>query len=181
MRGVCQATLYLLRPRLRPLLPPTPSTAEDFVVFHVYAFASFLFSSLITLALKQAISLSTFSLNSTSNFTNLVADFVRPSYYDLLVHVNLKALRVGTLVSGLGSIMGCGFLTMALVNLVHIKLWDLSCGGLYTLSTIGPLVTLVLLALVIYVFHLLIRGRHFSMEDLELAIEMWSAKRNLRR
>ncbi|CAN1147734.1 hypothetical protein LINPERHAP2_LOCUS16046 [Linum perenne] len=134
MRGVCQATLYLLRPRLRHLLPPTPSTAEDFVVFHVYAFASFLFSSLITLALKHAISL-------TSNFTNLVADFVRPSYYDLLVHVNLKALRVGTLVSGLGSIMGCGFLTMALVNLVHIKLWDLSCCGLYTLSTIGPLVT----------------------------------------
>ncbi|CAN1147735.1 hypothetical protein LINPERHAP2_LOCUS16046 [Linum perenne] len=87
------------------------------------------------------LSLSAFSLNSTSNFTNLVADFVRPSYYDLLVHVNLKALRVGTLVSGLGSIMGCGFLTMALVNLVHIKLWDLSCCGLYTLSTIGPLVT----------------------------------------
>ncbi|CAN1150620.1 hypothetical protein LINPERPRIM_LOCUS18103 [Linum perenne] len=129
---------------------PAPSAAEDFVVFHVYAFASFLFSSLIALALKQAITLSdktTAAATTTSNFANLVADFVGP--------VNLKALRVGTLVSGLGSIMGCGFLTMALVNLVQIKLGVLSCGGVYTLSAIAPLVTLVPLASVIYVFLLL--------------------------
>ncbi|CAN1150618.1 Uncharacterized glycosyltransferase MJ1607 [Linum perenne] len=51
--------------------------------------------------------------------------------------------------------MGCGFLTMALVNLVQIKLGVLSCGGVYTLSAIAPLVTLVPLASVIYVFLLL--------------------------
>ncbi|CAN1150622.1 hypothetical protein LINPERPRIM_LOCUS18103 [Linum perenne] len=119
---------------------PAPSAAEDFVVFHVYAFASFLFSSLIALALKQAITLS---------------DKTTAAATTTMVHVNLKALRVGTLVSGLGSIMGCGFLTMALVNLVQIKLGVLSCGGVYTLSAIAPLVTLVPLASVIYVFLLL--------------------------
>ncbi|CAN0854516.1 hypothetical protein LINGRAHAP2_LOCUS5937 [Linum grandiflorum] len=138
------------------------ATAEDFVVFHVYAFASFLFSSLIALALKQAITLTdktsaaaAATPNTTSNFASLVAGLVGTDYYESLGHVNLKALRVGTLVSGLGSIMGCGFLTMALVNLVQIKLGVLSCGGLYTLSAIAPLITLVPFASIIYVFLLL--------------------------
>lgn len=67
--------------------------------------------------------------------------------------VNLIALRVGMLVSGVGSVFGCGFLTMALVDMVQIKLGtlSLSCGSLYSFAAICPLVALVPLALVIYI------------------------------
>lgn len=68
-----------------------------------------------------------------------------------LAHVNLVVLRVGTLVSGFGSVFGCGFLMMALVDLVQIKLGTLACGSLYTFAAIGPLMVLVPSALVIYV------------------------------
>lgn len=65
--------------------------------------------------------------------------------------VNLMVLRLGILVSAVGSVFGCGFLTMALVNMVQIKLGVVSCQSFYTLAAISPLVTLVPLALVIYV------------------------------
>lgn len=67
-------------------------------------------------------------------------------------HLNTAALRVGILVSAVGSVFGCGFLMMALVNLVQIKLGILACGSLYTFAAVAPLVILVPLALVIYVF-----------------------------
>ncbi|CAI0540257.1 unnamed protein product [Linum tenue] len=142
-----------------PSCAAASSTGEDFLVFHVYAFSSFLFSSLVALAIKQAIVLSDNSaadITSATNFAAAVVDNVLgPGYYESLVHVNLKALRLGTLISGLGSILGCGFLTLALVNLVQIKLGVLSCGSLYTVAAIAPLVTLVPLASIVYVFLLL--------------------------
>lgn len=55
-------------------------------------------------------------------------------------------------VSALGSVFGCGFLMMALVDLVQIKLGVLACGGLYTFSAVVPLVVLVPLGLGIYLF-----------------------------
>lgn len=61
------------------------------------------------------------------------------------------ALRVGMLVSSFGSVLGCGFLMMALVALVQIKLGTLGCGSIYTFAAIGPLVVLVPSALVIYI------------------------------
>lgn len=67
--------------------------------------------------------------------------------------VNLAALRVGIVASCVASVLGCGFLTMALVDLVQIKLGPLECKrSFHALAAIVPLVVLVPSALVIYVF-----------------------------
>ncbi|KAM5583476.1 hypothetical protein ABKV19_003398 [Rosa sericea] len=121
-------------------------TAEGLISFHVYSFSCFLFSSLIALALKQAIKIS--QSGSSSGDGGSDSELLGAN----MGHVNQVGLRVGTLVSAFGSVFGCGFLMMALVDLVQIKLGRLSCGDLYTFAAIGPLVTLVPLALVIYVF-----------------------------
>ncbi|KAJ7967737.1 maternal effect embryo arrest 60 [Quillaja saponaria] len=120
-----------------PTCNPSSSVTEDLVTFHVYSFSSFLFSSLIALGLKQAIRL---SRNSS---------FHHP--FEFLVHVNKSALRVGMLVSGVGSVSGCGFLMLALVNVVQIKLGTLSCGSSHSLAAVVPLVILVPIALLIYI------------------------------
>lgn len=70
---------------------------------------------------------------------------------DTIAHVNLKVLRAGILASGIGSVSGCVFLTLALVDLVQIKLGMLACGSWYSFGAVGPLVILVPFALVIYV------------------------------
>ncbi|KAG8660176.1 uncharacterized protein LOC110609482 [Manihot esculenta] len=127
-----------------PSCAASSSIAEDLIAFHVYSFSSFLFSSLIALALKQAIKIADKNDNNIVSFEEVGSAS--------LVHVNLAALRVGTLISGFGSVFGCGFLMMALVDLVQIKLGTLACGSLYTFAAIGPLVILVPFALVIYVF-----------------------------
>ncbi|XWS53074.1 hypothetical protein CRYUN_Cryun11dG0126600 [Craigia yunnanensis] len=114
--------------------------AENLIECHVYSFSSFLFSSLIASAIKQAIKINKDSKDVTGHG-------VGASHVD----VNLMALRFGMLVSGVGSVFGCGFLIMALVAMVQIKLGTLSCGSLYSFAAIGPLVVLVPLALVIYV------------------------------
>ena len=115
--------------------------AEGLITFHVYSFSSFLFSSLIALALKQAIKM--------SEGSGAYGDGDGESSH--LGRVNKVTLRVGTMVSALGSVLGCGFLMMALVDLVQIKLGTLACGSVYTFAAVVPLVILVPLALSIYV------------------------------
>lgn len=119
---------------------PGPAVFENLVAFHVYSFSSFLFSSLIASALKQAIKFKNGSVESELLGVGLT-----------MAEVNLMLLRVGILLSGVGSVSGCGFLMMALVNLVQVKLGVLDCKSFHTLAAICPLVTLVPLALVIYV------------------------------
>ncbi|KAK7290078.1 hypothetical protein RIF29_04245 [Crotalaria pallida] len=119
---------------------PTATIAENLVSFHVYSFSSFLFSSLIALALKQAIRLS----RSRHSF-----HFPQPAV-EFLAQINRTALRIGMLVSGLGSAFGCGFLMMALVNVVQIKLGTLACGSSHAYAAVVPLLILVPIALVIY-------------------------------
>ncbi|CAM8910373.1 unnamed protein product [Rhodiola kirilowii] len=114
------------------------SYTEDLVAFHVYSFSSFLFSSLIALALKQAIRI---VRNPGFHF----------QYAELLALVNKTALRVGMVISGAGSACGCAFLMMALVNLVQIKLGTLACGSSHSYAAIVPLVILVPSALLLYV------------------------------
>ncbi|GLU02293.1 hypothetical protein SLE2022_195470 [Rubroshorea leprosula] len=118
-----------------------PEVAEDLIAFHIYSFSSFLFSSLIASALKQAIKIHKDDQEEES-----------PGIGASLVKVNLAALRVGMLVSGIGSVLGCGFMMMALVSLVQVKLGSLACRSIYTLSAIAPLVVLVPLALLIYIW-----------------------------
>ncbi|XP_035541033.1 uncharacterized protein LOC108998479 [Juglans regia] len=115
--------------------------AEDLVAYHVYSFSSFLFSSLIALALKQAIKIRKPRILGGGEALIVT-----------MGHLNMATLRLGILVSAIGSVFGCGFLMMALVDLVQIKLGVLACGSLYTLAAIGPLVILVPSALFIYVF-----------------------------
>lgn len=121
-----------------------PHVAEGMIAFHVYSFSSFLFSSLIALALKQAIKISKAGGGGGGGGDQLLLGVA-------MGHVNKACLRVGTLVSAFGSVLGCGFLMMALVDLVQVKLGTLACGSLYTIAAVGPLVILVPLALVIYV------------------------------
>jgi hypothetical protein len=107
--------------------------AEDLVAFHVYSFSSFLFSSLIALALKQAIKIS--KRGRDVRIGGHGGDQVLSV---TMGHLNTATLRAGILVSAFGSVFGCGFLMMALVDLVQIKLGVLGCGSWYTFAAIGP-------------------------------------------
>lgn len=130
-----------------PSCAATPSIGEELISFHVYSFSCFLFSSLIALALKQVIKIADKDDNNVVTVEELGSV--------ALVNVNMVALRVATLISGFGSVFGCAFLMMALVDLVQIKLGILACGDFYTVAAIVPLVILVPSALIIYVFLML--------------------------
>ncbi|XP_059666332.1 uncharacterized protein LOC132312098 [Cornus florida] len=122
-----------------PLCIAGPKVTEDLVSFHVYSFSSFLFSSLIAMALKQAI-----KLGIMSRYRTLLT-------FDLAV-INQTALRVGYLVSAAGSVSGCVCLMLALVNVVQIKLGTLSCANSHiSYGAVVPLVILVPSGLFIYV------------------------------
>ncbi|XP_015577919.1 uncharacterized protein LOC8287505 [Ricinus communis] len=112
------------------------SVVENLVAFHVYSFSSFLFSSLLALALKQA-----FRITKSPNFHV-------PEFW---THINKDLVRVGLLVSGIGSVCGCVFLMLALINVVQFKLGSLSCGSGHTLAAVVPLVIFVPIGLLIYV------------------------------
>lgn len=113
------------------------------VSFHVLAFACFLFSSLIALCLKQIVRTYTRRLRGTGS----------PVVVGRTARINRVALRVGILASALGSVLGCGFLMMALVHVVQVKLGRLGCGagGSAAMAAVVPLVTLVPAAMLIYI------------------------------
>ncbi|CAM8982432.1 unnamed protein product [Rhodiola kirilowii] len=111
------------------------SIAKSLVSSHVYSFTCFLFSSLVASALKQALKLETKE-----------GDEGRLGQ----AHVNVVLLRLGIVVSAIGSVFGCGFLTWALVALVEIKLGTLACWSSYSLAAVVPLIVLVPSALIIY-------------------------------
>ena len=128
------------------------SMAEDLIVFHVYSFCCFLFSSLIASALKQAIKATDVTPDDSSEVGWPRARFrARARALHGVVHVNTVVLRVGILASTGGSVFGCVFLMLALVNLVQIKLGILACHNAYTWAACIPLLVLVPLALVLYI------------------------------
>ncbi|KAK6118540.1 hypothetical protein DH2020_047719 [Rehmannia glutinosa] len=90
------------------------TSAKHFVEFHVYSFSSFLFSSLIATALKLAI--------RTDIDTRGWFHGANREMHSGGGHVNLRVLRGGILASAAGSVLGCAFLAMALVELMQIKL-----------------------------------------------------------
>ncbi|KAF2296161.1 hypothetical protein GH714_036427 [Hevea brasiliensis] len=75
-----------------------------------------------------------------------------PSLARVLCRVNKNSLRVGMLASGVGSVVGCVFLMLALINVVQFKLGTLACGSGHSLAAVVPLVIFVPIALVIYSF-----------------------------
>ncbi|GMH30576.1 hypothetical protein Nepgr_032419 [Nepenthes gracilis] len=110
----------------------TAFIAESLVKFHVYSFSCFLFSSLVALALKQAIR-------------------IYRHYESYRAYVHKSGLRIGMLVSAVGSVCGCVFLMLALINVVQIKLGTLACGSSHSIAAVVPLVILVPFGLLIYV------------------------------
>ncbi|KAJ6720516.1 hypothetical protein OIU85_023703 [Salix viminalis] len=122
---------------------PSPQTAKDLISFHVYSFSCFLFSSLIALALKQAIRIAKTSDHNHGTYLQAAEH--------LIAQVNKNLVRVGMLVSGIGSVCGCVFLMLALVNVVQLKLGSLGCGSGHSYAAIVPLVILVPVALLVYV------------------------------
>ncbi|KAJ0969112.1 hypothetical protein J5N97_021989 [Dioscorea zingiberensis] len=112
-----------------------PDVVRNLLVFEVVAFSFFLFSSLVAQGLKLAINL----LNS-----NDIDDAFR-------AHINAKVLRLGMLGSAVGSVMGCVFLLLSMVNVVQVRLGMLSCGSKAAVRAVAVLVTLVTTALAVYI------------------------------
>ncbi|CAN0837746.1 hypothetical protein LINGRAHAP2_LOCUS1889 [Linum grandiflorum] len=129
-----------------PACTASRSVAEDLISFHVYSFSCFLFSSLVALALKQAIRISR-NPAGHSSIDNAIAHFHLPEF---LGQVNKNLLRIGMLVSGIGSSFGCVFLMLALVNVVQLKVGILGCGSFHTYAAIVPLVIFVPVGLLVY-------------------------------
>ncbi|XP_048140048.1 uncharacterized protein LOC125316238 [Rhodamnia argentea] len=128
---------------------PGTAVAEGLVAFHVYSFSSFLFSSLVALGLKQAIKIS--SAAEEQGGEGDCGDGEEAHGGAATGHVNTAAFRAGMAVSALGSVAGSGFLMMALVNLVQMKLGTLGCGESgHSVAAVVPLVVLVPLGLVVY-------------------------------
>uniref|UniRef100_A0A0D9WX40 Uncharacterized protein n=1 Tax=Leersia perrieri TaxID=77586 RepID=A0A0D9WX40_9ORYZ len=117
---------------------------SDLVLFHVLAFACFLFSSIVALCLKQIVRTYPSRYGHRSSGAAAASRTAR---------INRAALRVGIVASAVGSVCGCGFLMMALVNVVQVKLGRLGCGagGGAAWGAVVPLVTLVPTAMLIYI------------------------------
>ncbi|OVA17748.1 hypothetical protein BVC80_1835g126 [Macleaya cordata] len=125
-----------------PKCHPGPKVAEDFISFQVFSFGSFVFSSIVALALKQALRIA-----KNNNVYDSTA-----AHSSTMALVNKTVLRVTIMASAIGSLFGFIFLMLALVNLVQIKLGTLSCpSNKYSLGAVVPLVIFVPAALLIYV------------------------------
>ena len=66
-------------------------------------------------------------------------------------HINLRVLRFGMLASAVGSVMGCLFLVLSMVNVIQIRLGMLSCGSKSAVHSVAALITLVSSALLVYI------------------------------
>lgn len=109
--------------------------AKKLLVFEVVSFSFFLFSSLVAQGLKLAINI----LNS------------KDANEAFRAHINAKVLRIGMLGSAVGSVMGCLFLMLSMVNVIEIRLGLLSCGSKSAVHAVSALVVLVSTALVVYI------------------------------
>ncbi|KAL3680998.1 hypothetical protein R1sor_023954 [Riccia sorocarpa] len=102
-------------------------TYRYLLMFEVLAFSCFLFSSLVAHGIKLYI-----VLGNGSELENVRS-----------AAVNNRFLRLGILLSAIGSVVGTVFLTLSLVNIIQIRLGNLTCGSLWTNRTAIPLVILV--------------------------------------
>ncbi|KAL3625753.1 hypothetical protein CASFOL_030282 [Castilleja foliolosa] len=98
-------------------------TVRRLIVFEVVSFSFFLFSSLIAQSIKLAI-------NLISNM-----DAGDPHKAD----IDPDLLKYGLFGSAAGSVLGCVFLMLSMVDFIQVKLGVFSCGG----KPVYALVTLV--------------------------------------
>ncbi|GFP79267.1 hypothetical protein PHJA_000070200 [Phtheirospermum japonicum] len=127
----------------KPPRPPPKTSACDagldiarkLLVFEFLSFSFFLFSSLVAQGLRLAINF----LNSKD-----VDEIFQ-------AHINQKMLRFEMLDSTIGSMMGCLFLMMSMVNVIQIRLRMLSYGSKSMVHTVTALIVLVTSALVVYI------------------------------
>ncbi|CAF1703665.1 uncharacterized protein LOC106385655 [Brassica napus] len=120
---------------LRSSCDASADVAKKLLVFEVVSFSFFLFSSLVAQGLKLALNL----LNSKD-----VDEIFR-------AHISIKVLRWGMMASAVGSVMGCLFLMLSMVNVIQIRLGLLSCGSESSAQAVATLVTLVSSALLVYI------------------------------
>lgn len=105
--------------------------AKRLVVNEVLSFAFFLLSSLVAKTLKVHLNI------------YREKDFRKTKF---------KVIRGGMLLmSAWGSILGCVFLTVSMVDVIQIRVGKISCGSEYAFRAAGSLVAIVTLALSIYV------------------------------
>ncbi|KAL7152056.1 hypothetical protein ABFS83_04G072400 [Erythranthe nasuta] len=112
----------------------SPETVRRLIIFEVMSFSFFLFSSLVAQSLKLAINL----LNNMDPGDPHKAD------------VNPNMIKFGLFGSAIGSVMGCVFLMLSIVDFIQVKLGSYTCGGkpVYALVV---LVCFVGTGLVVYV------------------------------
>ncbi|KAH7836929.1 hypothetical protein Vadar_007534 [Vaccinium darrowii] len=111
------------------------ASAKSLIVFEVFAFSFFLFSSLVSQGLKLHMNL------KNSN------DHDEPSRADINIHL----LKAGMFASAIGSVMGCLFLMLSMVNLIQIRLGTVSCGSFSTVFSLVALIILGASALIVYI------------------------------
>ncbi|KAK4768191.1 hypothetical protein SAY87_003332 [Trapa incisa] len=114
-----------------------PDVAKKVVLFEVFSFSFFLFSSLVAQGLKIHINL----INSN--------DLDEPAK----ASVNKKLFNFGILMSAAGSLLGCVFLMLSMVYVVEIRLGPLSCGNKYSIPAVSALLVLVPSSVVIFVYN----------------------------
>ncbi|KAL1555177.1 hypothetical protein AAHA92_15651 [Salvia divinorum] len=109
-------------------------TVRRLIVFEVVSFSFFLFSSLVAQSLKLQI-------NLRNNM-----DPTDPHKAD----INVDHLKYCLFASAVGSVLGCTFLTLSIVDFIRVKLGSLSCGG-KPIHAVVVLVIFVGAGLMIYV------------------------------
>ncbi|KAI6699223.1 hypothetical protein NL676_019342 [Syzygium grande] len=109
----------------------------ELLVNEVVSFVCFLLSSLVATALKMHLS------------TYLALSPERIANFKNFWFSNVMSLMI--LVSTLGSILGCVYLTLSMVDVVRVLLGNLSCGKSDTIQAAGCLIAINSLALAIYV------------------------------
>ncbi|OAY74625.1 uncharacterized protein LOC109707430 [Ananas comosus] len=125
--------------------PPSPGqgggcsagadVARNLLAFEVVSFSFFLFSSLVAQGLKLALNL----INANDPHDAFRA------------RIDARLLRLGMLASAGGSVLGCVFLLLSMVDVIQIRLGLLSCGAPPAVRSAAALIALVSVALAVYV------------------------------
>ncbi|XP_030527983.1 uncharacterized protein LOC115739158 [Rhodamnia argentea] len=135
--GISFASSNVHSLELRSECQADKDTRMNLLVNEVVSFACFLLSSLVATALKMHLS------TYLAVGPEIIQKFRNPCLS------MLKNLMI--LVSTLGSILGCIYLTLSMVDVVRVLLGKLSCMRSDTIQAAGSLIAINVLALAIYV------------------------------